>query len=140
MKKSVALLLALLLSFTFSAPVYATADIETTTEHPETTEYPEEPTREPDLVANAAIVMDAATGQILYEKNAYEKKYPASITKIMTTIIALEHNLDFNETITMSENAIWGVDRNSSLIELDVGEKVTIGDLFYATMVQSANE
>lgn len=140
MKKTVAVLLALLLSFTFSVPVYATADTEATTEHPETTEYPDEPTKEPDLVANAAIVMDAATGQILYEKNAHEKKYPASITKIITTIIALEHNLDFNETITMSENAIWGVERDSTLIGLDVGEKVTIGDLFYATMVKSANE
>lgn len=140
MKKFAAILLALLLSFTFSFPVYATADTEATTEHPETTEYPDDPTRAPDLVSNAAIVIDASTGQILYEKNAHEKKYPASITKILTTIIALEHNLDFNETITMSENSIWGVERDSTLIGLDVGEKVTIGDLVYATMVKSANE
>ncbi|MGN0394105.1 MAG: hypothetical protein ACI4EF_01980, partial [Coprococcus sp.] len=44
-----------------------------------TTEYPDELGREPDIVANAAIIMDAATGNILYEKNAYDKKYPASI-------------------------------------------------------------
>ncbi|MDE5864730.1 MAG: D-alanyl-D-alanine carboxypeptidase, partial [Lachnospiraceae bacterium] len=143
MKKLLAVLMALSLIFTLSIPVKATdenQDTEETTEHPETTEYPDDPTREPDLVCNAAIVMDAATGQILYEKNAHEKKYPASTTKILTTIIALEHNLDFNKTITISENAVWDVERDSTLIGLDVGEKVTIGDLFYATMVRSANE
>lgn len=143
MKKMAAIFLALLLMFTYLLPVHATGfenGEEATTEHPETTEYPDDPTREPDLVANAAIVMDASTGQILYEKNAHEKKYPASITKIMTTMLAIEAGVDFNETITMTENAIWGVDRDSTLIGLDVGEKVTIGDLMYATMVRSANE
>ena len=143
MRKMAAIFLALILIFTCSAPVYATADVadtEATTEHPETTEYPDDPSRAPDLVCNAAIVMDAATGQVLYEKNAYEKKYPASITKIITTLIALEHDLNFNETITMSENAIWGIERDSTNIGLDVGEKVTVGDLLYATMVKSANE
>lgn len=139
MKKSIAIFLALLLSLTLSVPVNAT-EAEATTEHPETTEYPDDPSREPDIVANSALVMDAATGQVLYEKNAQEKKYPASITKIMTVMIALEHNLDFNETITISENAVWGVERNSSILGLDVGEKVTIGDLFYGTMLISGND
>lgn len=140
MKKSIAIFLALLLTLTLSIPSNATEITEATTEHPETTEYPDDPSREPDIVANSAIVMDASTGQVLYEKNAHEKKYPASITKIVTTMIALEHNVDFNETITISENAVWGVDRNSSLLGLDVGEKVTMGDLFYGTMLISGNE
>lgn len=143
MKKVFAILLAFLLLFTYITPVYATErneDEEATTEHPETTEYPEDPSRTPDLVANSAIVIDASTGKILYEKNAYERKYPASITKIMTTLLAIEANVDLNETITMSENSIWGVERDSTLIGLDVGEKVTMGDLLYATMVKSANE
>lgn len=140
MKKITAIFMALLLSFTLSFPVYATGDTEATTEHPETTEYPDDPTREPDLVSNAAIVMVADTGQILYEKNAHDKKYPASITKILTTTIALEHDIDFNETVTISENAVWDVERDSTLIGLDVGEKVTVGDLINATMIRSANE
>lgn len=140
MKKVTAIFLALLLSFTFSFPAYATENTEATTEHPETTEYPNDPSKEPDLVSNAAIVMVADTGQILYEKNAHDKKYPASITKVLTATIALEHNIDFNETVTMSENAIWDVERDSTLIGLDVGEKVTVGDLINATMVKSANE
>ncbi len=143
MKKMLAIFMALILTFTFVTPVYATGetvDPEATTEHPETTEYPDDPSREPDLVCGAAIVMDATTGQILFEKNAYERKYPASITKILTTLIALEHNVNFDDTVTMSENAIWGIERNSTNIGLDVGEKVTVRDLMYATMVQSANE
>lgn len=140
MKKSVAILLALLLSFTFSTPVFATADMEATTEHPKTTEYPDDPSREPDLVSNAAIVIDSATGQILYEKNAYEKKYPASITKIMSCLVALDQDIDFDDTITMSENAVWGIDRLSSHISLDVGEKITVKDCIYGMMLYSANE
>ena len=141
MKKKLAFFLALLLTLTICLPVSATEITEeVSTEHPETTEYPDDPTRAPDLVANAAIVMDAASGQVLYEKNSQEKKYPASITKILTVLIALEHNVDFNATVTMSENAIWGVERDSTLIGLDVGEQVTVKDLVYATMVKSANE
>lgn len=140
MKKTIAILLVLLLTVTYSIPSLAAEVTEATTEHPETTEYPEDPTREPDLVSNAAIIMDASTGQILYEKNASEKKYPASITKILTALIALDHNVDFNDTITMSENAVWGIERDSTNIALDVGEKITVGDCFYAMMVKSANE
>lgn len=143
MKKMLAILMALILTFNFVTPVSATgvtSDAEATTEHPETTEYPDDPSREPDLVCNSAIVMDAATGQVLFEKNAHDKKYPASITKILTTLVALDNNVDFDETVTMSENAIWGIERNSTHIGLDVGEKVTVRDLMYATMVESANE
>ncbi len=143
MKKRLAVFMAFIMIFTFVTPVFATggiADPEATTEHPETTEYPDDPSREPDLVCGAAIVMDAATGQILYEKNAYEKKYPASITKILSTLVTLEHGVNFDETITMSENAIWGIERDSTNIGLDVGEKVTVRDIIYATMVKSANE
>lgn len=142
MKKMLAVFLALILTFTFVTPAYATGatgDEEATTEHPETTEYPDDPSRAPDLVCGAAIVMDAGTGQILYEKNAYDKKYPASITKILTVLMAFEYGIDFNDTITISENAVWDVDRESSLIGLDVGEKITIGDLMYATMLESDN-
>lgn len=143
MKKLLAIFMALILTFTFVTPTYATGDTggeEASTEHPETTEYPDDPSRAPDLVSGAAIVMDAETGQVLYEKNAHETKYPASITKILTTLVALEAGVDFNQSVTMSENAIWGIERNSTNIGLDVGEVVTVGDLMYATMVISANE
>lgn len=143
MKKLGLAILVLLYILSFSTPVFATGlegDIEATTEHIKTTEYPNEPGRKPDIVANAAIVMDAATGQILYEKNIYEHKYPASITKIMTTILALNKGISFDEPYIMTENAVWGVERDSTIASLDVGEQVTLGDLVYATMVHSAND
>lgn len=110
-----------------------------TEEYIVTTEYPDEPGREPDLVSNSAIVMDAETGQILYEKNAYDRKYPASITKIMTCLLALE-NCKMNETLTMSYDAVWGIERGSNHIALDVDEQISMEEALYALMLESANE
>ncbi len=142
MKRWTALFLTVLLCFSLSFTCHATEQEEPneTTEHPDTTEYPDNPSKEPDIVSDAAIVMDATTGQVLYEKNSDVGKYPASITKVITVLIALEHNLNLDQVVTMSENAIWGIERSSTNIGLDVGEQLTIRDLMYATMVNSANE
>lgn len=139
-KKIMSLLLAVCLCLANPAVSFATGTSGETTEHPKTTEYPNNPGLEPDIVSQAAVVMDAATGQVLYEKNADIGKYPASITKIMTILIVLEHNVSPDYVVTMSENAIWGIERTSTNIGLDVGEQVTVRDLMYATMVKSANE
>lgn len=124
------------------APVSYAEDVtdeKTTTEYPETTEYPDEPWRTPDTVGEAQIVMDASTGQILYQKNAYQKMYPASITKIMTSLLAVEYG-DFEDTIVMSENAVYGIEPGSSNIALDVGEEISFEDAMYAVLLVSANE
>ncbi|MBQ8413114.1 MAG: D-alanyl-D-alanine carboxypeptidase [Lachnospiraceae bacterium] len=107
---------------------------------PETTE-PTEIVYEgaPDLYSEAAIVMDANSGQILYQKNAYAAMYPASITKILTTLIALEHG-DLESTVTMSEEAVYGIEWGSSHIGLQPGEQITLKDALYATMLPSAND
>ena len=93
----------------------------------------------PSINSDAAIVMEASTGLILYEKNIYEKYYPASITKIMTTLLALE-NCGLSETMTMSHEAEWNVDFNSSRIGLVEGEQISMKDALYAVMLESANE
>lgn len=93
----------------------------------------------PQVSSQSAIVMDAKTGQILYEKDAHTKRYPASITKIMTVLLALE-NGDLDSEITMSEDAVWGIERGSSHIALDVGEKIKLRDALYAVLLVSANE
>lgn len=151
MRRAAVLIMVFLLTISYSIHLRAMEELpqdtlqdelqdeEPATEHPKTIEYPEDPTKEPELVAEAAIVMDASTGQVLYDKHAEIGKYPASITKIMTVALALEHGLNLDETVEISENAVWGVDRDSSLIGLDVGERVTLGDLVYATMVKSDN-
>ena len=112
---------------------------ETTTEYPKTTEYPEEPWRMPDTVGEAQIVMDASTGQILYERNAYKKMYPASITKIMTALLGIEYG-DFNDHIIMSETAVYGIEPGSSNIALQPGEEITYEDAMNAVLLVSANE
>ncbi|MBQ3512444.1 MAG: D-alanyl-D-alanine carboxypeptidase [Lachnospiraceae bacterium] len=119
-----------------------TGSNDTTEEEKELTpeEKVEEARNSLEITAGAAILIDAASGQILYEKNPYDKKYPASITKVMTMLIALEHGVDITDIITMSEEAVWGFDRNSSHIALDVGEQITVEQCMYAIMLESANE
>lgn len=147
MKKLSILIISMIFAFLCSSVVCATAtsneegeDESSTPTEVFTTEYPDEPSRTPDIVAEGAIVIDAKTGQILYEKNAYETYYPASITKVLTILVALENCDDFSETVTFSQNAIWDIDRDSSHIALDVGEEISVEDCLYAISVRSANE
>lgn len=121
----------------FVTPVTALAT-ETGTEPPEQSSDFVWPTG-PEVYADGAIVMEASTGLILYEKDIYSSYYPASITKIMTTLLALE-NCNLNETMTMSHEAEWDVDFNSSRIGLVEGESVSLKDALYAVMLESANE
>lgn len=93
----------------------------------------------PAVGAAGAIVMDADSGTILYEKNIDKHLYPASITKIMTALLVYE-NLDLTDTITFSENAIFGIEPGSSNIGMDVGESITVDEALNGLMVASANE
>lgn len=93
----------------------------------------------PSVLAESAIVMEASTGTILYEKNINDAHYPASITKIMTTLLALE-NSSLDEIVTFSTDAVFGIERNSSHIGIDVGEQLTMEQCLYAIMLASANE
>lgn len=85
----------------------------------------------------SAIVMEMTTGTVLYEKNSTDKLYPASITKIMTVMIALEH-CELNEIVTFSDAAIDNTE--GSGIARDYGERMTMEDCLYAIMLASANE
>lgn len=86
----------------------------------------------------AAIVMEEETGTILYEKDADVQHYPASITKIMTTMLAIENSAP-DDIVTYSENAVFGIDRGSSSIARDVGEQMTMEQCWYAMMLESCN-
>lgn len=90
-----------------------------------------------DVGAASAIVMEANTGTILYEKDAHTQRYPASITKILTTLLALE-NCDLDETVTYSEDAVYKTE--GSGIYRNVGEQMSLEDTLYAVMLESANE
>lgn len=93
----------------------------------------------PSVNAESAIVMEASTGLILYEKNIKDSHYPASITKIMTALIAIE-NSSLSDVVTFSKNAIYDVELDSSRIGIDVGEQLTMQQCLYAILLESANE
>ena len=93
----------------------------------------------PSVNAESAILMDLSSGAILYEKNAHKPQYPASITKIMTTLLAIE-NCSMGEIVTFSHDAVFGIEMGSSHIGIDEGEKLTVEQSLYAIMLASANE
>ena len=92
-----------------------------------------------DTVSTAAIVMDVDSGAVLYEKNADNRYYPASITKVLTALIALE-NSSLSEVVTFSSDAVFKNEGDSSHIGRDLGEKMTMEECLYAMMLESANE
>lgn len=89
--------------------------------------------------SETAVLIDGDTGQVLFEKNMHKKMYPASITKVMTAVLALE-NGNLNDTVTMSKEAVFSVTRGSSHIALDVGEELTLEQALYALAISSAND
>ena len=97
-------------------------------------------TNQPSVTAKSAILMDANSGEILYSKNINTKRYPASITKIMTTLVAIENCKSLYETVTYSEHAINSIEPGSSQIYILPGEKLTLEESLYAIMLESANE
>lgn len=92
-----------------------------------------------DLRSNIAILMDAQTGQVLFEKNAEYKMYPASTTKIMTALLVAE-NCPPYQIVTVSEDAVNIPVRGSTNIELQPGEELSVDEAMYAMMLASAND
>lgn len=94
----------------------------------------------PDIQATAVYLGDPNTGLPLYEKNAEEKRYPASTTKIMTALIVLENVTDLNQKVTVLEEDFNGVPADGSKAGFIVGEEVPVLDLLYGLMLPSGNE
>lgn len=93
----------------------------------------------PDVTAESAILMDAKTGAVLYAKEADTKRYPASITKVMTALLAIE-NCSMDDIVTFSNEAVNGIEAGSSTAGINAGAKLTVRDTLYALMLVSANE
>ncbi|SEN26675.1 D-alanyl-D-alanine carboxypeptidase family protein [Lihuaxuella thermophila] len=127
MKKLLRIAMLLLMSALIITPAWNTGRAE-----------PEHEPSVPDLApgAKAAILMDAASGRVLYEKNADQKMLIASLTKIMTAIIAIE-NGKMDDVVTVGPKAV-GVEGSS--IYLKLGEKVPLGTLLYGLMLRSGND
>lgn len=96
---------------------------------------------EPEPASSAYCVIDADSGQLLLQQNADEAHYPASITKIMTAALVLEAcGEDWSPAVTASEAAIAAVGPGSTMISLRPGETLSLADLLYALMLESAND
>ena len=120
MRKLFSILLSLMILFSSmslsSMTVFAESDIE--------------------IDSNYALLMDYETGDILYEKNGYEKVYPASTTKIWTAYLVLKYVEDLNETIEIKDfEPVEG-----SSMYLKNGERFTVKQLLDAVLIQSAND
>ncbi|MCL2815022.1 MAG: D-alanyl-D-alanine carboxypeptidase [Oscillospiraceae bacterium] len=93
----------------------------------------------PQIKSETFVLMDADTGQVLFERNMHARIYPASVTKIMTALLALERG-NLSGTVTMSHDAVWSVGRDTSHIALDENEQLTLEEALYALAIESAND
>ncbi|MEZ0536147.1 D-alanyl-D-alanine carboxypeptidase family protein [Caldicellulosiruptoraceae bacterium PP1] len=87
----------------------------------------------------SAIAIDANTGQVLYQKNPHERLYPASTTKLITALVALEKEKNLNKLFTVSKNATL-IELGSSSFYLTEGETISFKDLLYTLLLISAND
>lgn len=92
-----------------------------------------------DLYSEAAILIDANSGKVLFEKNADQKMYPASTTKIMTAILTLE-NCNLDDVVTVNYNAISTIPSGYSIAALVTDEELTVKQLLEVLLVHSAND
>lgn len=99
---------------------------------------------DPSPVASSVVLMDTATGNSLYSKNAEEQIFPASLTKIMTVLLAIEAyergEVELSDVVTASENSTFDLIEDGSTAGIVVGEEMSLQDLLYCAMVKSANE
>ena len=123
-RRVLSLFLILLLFVSLAVPVYAKDNFEAD--------------------ARAALLVDVGTGEILYEKNAHEHNYPASITKVMTALLTFEAidagRLRLDQEITASESAFDNLAADGSTANIKAGETMTVESLLNCLLIVSANE
>lgn len=90
----------------------------------------------PEIIGEAAVLIDAKTGEVLFHKNMNKQLYPASTTKIMTAILALEH-LDLSNTMVIDAETPYTIGSRIYLLE---GEKITTEQVLNALLIESAND
>ena len=97
-----------------------------------------------DLDARAGLLIEADTGEILYEKNAHQENYPASLTKVMVALLVFEAidegRLSLTDSITATETAFNGLSSDGSTANIVPGETMTVEQLLNCMLIVSANE
>lgn len=94
---------------------------------------------DPQIQGTAALLVEPETGTVLYEKNADEQRYPASMTKIMTALVVLEH-AQLTDQVTMTDADFAGLPVDSSMAGFVPGETLTVEQLLYGLLLPSGNE
>lgn len=98
----------------------------------------------PELQCRNAVLVDANYGEVLYDMNAYDKAYPASITKVMTALLVMEAlesgQLTQDTLVTVSELAARKTFPDESTANLKAGEELTVEELLYCLLLPSAND
>lgn len=92
-----------------------------------------------NIYSPSVLLMDAKSGKLLCEKNCNEKRYPASTTKMMTAILAVE-NCELSDIATVSYNAISSLPAGYTTANLQLGEELTIEQLLHVLLIPSAND
>lgn len=96
-------------------------------------------TEQPEISADAAILIDSSSEKILYSKNENQKMYPASTTKILTAILTIE-NCNLNDVVTVPYEAISSITSGYSVAALQTGEQLTVEQLLQVMLLHSAND
>ncbi len=93
----------------------------------------------PTVSSEGAVLMDAATGQVLFGKNENQQFYPASITKVMTALLVLEH-CRLDEVVTFSATATTDLESGAVALGIVEGDQLTVEQCLYGLLLKSANE
>lgn len=119
-------------------PVYATDvanDTIPTKIGPDITGWPDAP----EIIGEAALLIEADSGVVLYEKNSRFSMYPASITKLLTALLVFE-NCSLDEMVPFSHNAVFSLPAGASHIAINPGEELSVEHCLYGLLLASANE
>ena len=126
-KSCLAFLLSLALILSVFSPVQAA-------------EFPSGWPQGPEIAEETGILMEATTGQVLFDKEMDEIRYPASTTKILTALLILENVKDLSQTVTFTDVITPDLAPGNSTINAQVGEQLTVEECLYGIMLASANE
>ena len=104
------------------------------------TDFPKSWPQAPEITEETGVLMEASTGQILFDKSMDEIRYPASTTKVMTALLILENVEDLSQIVTFTDVITPDLEPGNSTINARVGEQLTVEQCLYAIMLASANE
>src|SRR5690554_1181978 len=93
----------------------------------------------PEVSAEAAILVELNSGEVLYSKAAEQRMFPASLTKMLTALVVLQYGGDLEQTVVVGHE-LWWVKPNSSRAGLRFNDRISLRNLLYAMLLPSGND